>query len=201
MSMDNLLIEKEYNDIEYIGLCKKFNTKPLYTKVDLNFEDKDFFSRMKDLVTSDRRGEVVFCVIRPNGKIITTTCESYPKNIYRIPTGGLGYGEDIIKAVFREVKEELGLDVEIIKFGGLIKINFIYCEDSFIFNSYIFILKEIRGRLLLDSLDDEISDIKEATVEELEIIVEKLKQIKSRWKDWGRFRYITSKKIVELLKC
>jgi len=197
--MSNLIKANTFNQEEYINICKKFNIKPVHKQVDLNFENKDFFERMKNLVSSDRRGEVVFCVLRPDGKIITTTCESYPKDIYRIPTGGLGYEEDIIKAVFREVKEELGLEVEIIKFGGVIKINFTYEKDNFMFYSYLFILKELKGRLLLDALDNEISDVKEVSLEELQFAVEKLNHIKDKWKDWGRFRYITSNGIIELL--
>lgn len=194
------IINDNFNEKEYLNLCKRFDIEPVYEEIDLRIDNKSYFERMKDLVSNDRRGEVVFCVVRPNGKIIAVTCEDYPEDIYRIPTGGLGYEEDIIGAVNREVKEELGLDVKIIKFGGVIKIKFIHENESFMFYSYLFILKEVSGRLLLDALEDEISEIREVALDELEIVVEKLNNIKNRWKDWGKFRYTTSKAIVEILK-
>lgn len=188
-----------FNEKEYINICNNFKIEPSIKKIDLKYTDKDFFTRMENLTSFDRRGEVVFCVIRPNGKIITTRCQGYPNDIYRIPTGGLGYEEQIIEAVFREVKEELGLFVGIVKFGGVLEINFIYEESSFVFYSYLFILKELSGRLLVDALDDEISEIKEVDLEELKVDIEKLNSIRGKWQDWGKFRYITTKAVSELI--
>lgn len=176
----------------------------------IRFINSDFFLRMKGLVENDRKGEVVFCVIRPNGKIITTRCKDYPMGIYRIPTGGIGHDEDIINALFREVKEELGLDVEILRYIGVLKIQFLYKEeyddgsnndkeDKVYFYSYLFLLKEVSGVLLTEALDDEISEVKEVNISELREVVESLNNIEGRWRDWGKFRHITSKAILDYL--
>jgi len=200
MEENFVIVNNDFYEEEYKALCRKFNSNPTCRNVEFNMENKDYFERMKHLVLSDRRGEVVFCVIRPNGKIIAITCEGYPNGVYRIPTGGLGYSENVLEALFREVKEELGLVVEVIKFSGVLKINFKYKDESFMFYSYLFILKELGGILLKDALDDEISEVKEVTPKELQSVIEKLNCISGRWKEWGRFRYITSRAIADELK-
>jgi len=151
-------------------------------------------------VQRDRRGEVVFCVLRPNRKIIVITCKEYPRGIFRIPTGGIGHKEDIIEAVYREVKEELGLDVYIKQFAGVLRIRFEHVDESIMFFSYVFILQEAGGRLLLDASDDEISEVREVDINELEEIVDSLNCIKGKWSDWGKFRYITSNAVLRYLR-
>jgi len=190
----------KFNEKEFAEICKKFNGRPSIQEAVLIYQNDDFFEKMKNSVAKDRRGEVVFCVIRPNRKIITITCDEYPDGIYRIPTGGISYGEDIVEAVFREVKEELGLDVVIDSFARVIKIRFEHKAESVMFYSYIFILKETGGRLLVDAIDDEISEVKEVDLEGLEAVVDSLNNISGKWGDWGRFRYVTSKAVLEYLR-
>ena len=68
------------------------------------------------------------------------------------------------------------------------------------FYSYLFILRETGGRLLVDASDDEISEVKEVDISGLESIVDNLADIKGKWNDWGRFRYVSSKAILVCLK-
>lgn len=189
-----------FNEDEFNKICEKFNVKPYAEEININYTNSSFFNKVKKSVDNDRRGEVVFCVIRPNGNIITVTCEEYPQGIFRIPTGGIGHNEDIVKAVFRETREELGIDVEITDFIGVLKLKFIHGTESVMFYSYLFVLKETGGRLLVDASDDEISEIKEVNIEELEIVVNSLNNIQGRWRDWGKFRYETTNAILRYLK-
>lgn len=189
-----------FDESEFHALCDKFNPAAYIKEVVINYASNSFFNFMKNNIQKDRRGEVVFCVIRPNGKIISITCKEYPKNIYRIPTGGIGHNEDISDAVFREVKEELGIDIEVMSFAGVLKIKFQHKNEFARFYSYMFILKETGGNLLKDASDDEISEIFEASLDELQNIVTNLKNLNGRWKDWGTFRYQTSNEILNILK-
>jgi 8-oxo-dGTP diphosphatase len=189
----------KFNESEFVDVCQTLNVEQCISEVELECSRISFFNRMKNFVESDRRGEVVFCVIRPNGRIITTACADYPENIYRIPTGGLGHSEDVIKAVRREVMEELGIDIEIIGFAGVLKIRLKYGDDSVMFYSYLFILKEVGGKLLEDALDNEISQVKEVDVEGLRQVIESLYNAPGSWNDWGKFRHITSKAILSFL--
>jgi len=190
----------KFDKKEFMDICRRLNAKPRIEEVILEYSGASFYNKMKDSVARDRRGEVVFCVIRPDGRIITITCAEYPQGIYRIPTGGIGYGEDIIKAVYREIKEELGIDADITDFAGVIKIQFRHGDDSTMFYSYIFILKETGGRLLLDANDDEISEVKEVNIDGLQVITESLSNIPGKWNDWGRFRYVTSNAVLNYLR-
>ncbi len=189
-----------FSEAEFIDICKKLDADGTIKDVTLRYATPSYFNRIRSVVQRDRRGEVVFCVIRPDGKIITATCSEYPENIYRIPTGGIGHGEDILNAVYREVKEELGLEVKIRAFAGVVRIRFEYKDESVMFYSYIFILDEIGGRLLKDASDDEISEIREADLEELGDIVQALDSIDGKWHDWGKFRYITSNAVLSYLR-
>ena len=189
-----------FNEREYVDICKKLDTGGNIADVTVRYDSASYFNRLKSVVQRDRRGEVVFCVIRPNGKIIAITCTEYPREIYRIPTGGIGHEEDILAAVFREVKEELGLDVKIRSFGGVVRIRFEHEHEHVMFFSYIFVLDEIGGRLLEDASDDEIGGVREVDLDGLEKIVESLDAIKGKWHDWGQFRYVTSKAVYQYLK-
>lgn len=189
-----------FNEVEYIDICKKMASDGNISDITVRYATSSYFNRLKNVVQWDRRGEVVFCVIRPNGRIITTTCSDYPKDIYRIPTGGIGHNEDILEAVFREVKEELGLEVKIRSFGGVVRIRFEHDNDHVMFYSYIFILDEAGGQLLEDASDDEISEVKEVDLDGLAKVVGSLEGIKGKWRDWGYFRYVTSNAVLLHLK-
>ena len=80
-----------FNEQEFNEISEKLNAKPIIRDVTIEYANSSFFNKMKTSVKWDRRGEVVFCVIRPNGRIIAITCEEYPKGIFRIPTGGIGH--------------------------------------------------------------------------------------------------------------
>lgn len=190
----------KFNENEFLRICNQFNILPTSEEVLINYPTDSFYNKMKKSVEKDRRGEVVFCVIRPNAKIVAVTCSIYPKGVFRIPTGGIGHTEDIIEAVLRETKEELGVEVEIMDFGGVLKIKFSHGDDSVMFYSYLFILRETGGRLLVDASDDEISEVKEVDISELESIAENLANIKGKWSDWGRFRYASTNTILQFLK-
>lgn len=191
----NKFDEKEFNELK-----KVLNINAKEIDYVLEYPREGFLNRMKDSVANDRRGEVVFGVVRPNGKLILVTCEDYPKGIYRVPTGGINYGEDILAAVKRETMEELGLQTEILSFGGVIKLKFSHNEDSEMFYCYLFLLKEVSGNLLTDATDVEVSQVMEADYDNALRVHNDLLNIKGKWSDWGKFRAVTTKAMAELYK-
>lgn len=191
----NIFDEKEFHEIS-----RKLGAKPYIREITIEYNTGSYFYKIKDNVEKDRRGEVVFCVIRPDGKVIVVTCTEYPRGIFRIPTGGIKHNENILCSVFREASEELGLKTEIVSFPGVLKLRFIYHNDTVMFYSYLFILKETGGRLLVDATDDEISEVREVDIGGLESVVSALEKIEGAWGDWGRFRYETSNAILQYLK-
>ena len=190
----------KFNYKEFEEICDILKASPFVKEARVTCETDSYFNKVKNSLKTDRRGEVAFCVIRPSGKIIIVTCEEYPQGVFRIPTGGIGHEEDIINAVYRETKEELGLDAEIRDFAGVLKIKLEFENDSVMFYSYLFIMKETGGRLLEDAVDDELSEVREVDLTGLEEAVDKLCSMKDRWKDWGMFRYASSKAFLDYLK-
>lgn len=189
-----------FNEAEFRDLCRRLGSEGVIRDVTVRYPTPRYFNRVRHFVRHGRRGEVVFCVIRPNGKVIMTRRDDYPAGIYRIPTGGIGYGEDVADAVFREVREELGLEVRIRAFAGVVRIRFEYRNENIMFYSYIFILDETGGRLMADASDDEISEIREVDLEEFGQLVRALGNIGGKWQDWGKFRYVTSNAVLDYLK-
>jgi 8-oxo-dGTP diphosphatase len=163
--------------------------------VRLEYESARYFNRIRNLVEQDRMGEVVFAVERPNGKFVAVRRDEYPEGIYRIPTGGISHGEDIIEAVKREVLEELGLDVRIERFIGLYRIMICKGKDHVWFYSFFFHVKETGGKLLKDATDDEVAEVMEADAGELEMLSKRLLNIEHGWKDWGMFRHLSTSAI------
>jgi len=189
-----------FNKEEFENIKEELNKDAMEIDYTLSFSGNNFLNRMKSLVVKDRRGEVVFGVVRPNGRLILITCDEYPAGIYRVPTGGINYGEDVLEAVKRETMEELGLTAEIVKFGGVIKLKFSYEEDSEMFYCYLFLLKEVSGRLLEDATDAEVSEVLEADYEKILSACDKLKNIEGKMSDWGKFRAVTTNAIANIYK-
>ncbi|MCG2770199.1 MAG: NUDIX hydrolase [Anaerolineae bacterium] len=63
-----------------------------------------------------RAAEVVFLVCRPGGKFLLHTKSFYPPGAYRVLTGGIEEGEDLVAAICREAREETGLEVSVERF-------------------------------------------------------------------------------------
>ena len=184
-------------NIEEFEELKKITSNEIIKDAVVNIESEEFFRDIKNFVKKDRRGEVVFAVERPNGKIVAITCTEYPEGIYRIPTGGINHNEDILKSLYREINEELGVIVELVNFIGVLKQCFKYNEEEIYFYSYLFHLKEIGGRILIDALEDEVSDIMECTKEDLLMLCDRLKNIDESRLDWGKFRYNTTNAVAD----
>ncbi|MCK5811917.1 MAG: hypothetical protein KAG94_03410 [Clostridiales bacterium] len=85
----------------------------------------------------------MLCIIK-NQKAIAIRSREYPEGVFRIPTGGINYGEDT------------------------------------------------NGNLLVDALEDEVSEVKLCKKEQLKEIANHLLGLNSYWDDWGQFRYETT---------
>ncbi len=173
-------------------LKQRLGTNAWTRVIDFPFERKRFFFRTRDLILNDRMGEVVFAVERPNGRFICVRSKDYPKGVFRIPTGGVGHGEDILGAVKREVSEELGLVTQVERFIGVNDTRLTYKDETISFYSFFFHMKEAGGRLLEDATDQEVSEVLETGSEELYKLSENLLNLQKEWRDWGKFRYLTT---------
>lgn len=192
-------MKKMFDKLEFDALKEKYGIDAKHKKVTLKFINQKFFNEFKHNVNNNRRGEVAFFIQRKNGKFILIRTSFYPEGIFRVPTGGINYGENIEEALFREVKEELGLDVFVNKFLGVIEYNIIFGNEELKFYSYVFWLKEVSGNILEDATEDEISEYIEADKSEMLTISKNLAEHCGKWKDWCKFRAETTKFIIPFI--
>ena len=86
----------------------------------------DYLRRLRVARESDRRGEVIFVIQDPAGRIWVHTKAHYPSHIYRLFSGGIQWHETVEEALWREVAEETGLPCTIERFMGLLA----YCFQA-----------------------------------------------------------------------
>ena len=181
------MLEK-YMQEEFDQLSLKYGGNPQTKKNVLYFEDKRFFNNFSDTITKNRRGEVGFLLQRKNGKFVLVRSKKYPADVLRIPTGGIEFNETAEEALYREVKEELGVSFDIKAFEGLIEYE-IHLEHEVIkFYSFLFLIKETGGEILKDATENEISGIRECDEKDLKAAELFLKNNGGNWKDWCEFR-------------
>lgn len=151
-------------------------------------------------VLSRRHAEVVFLIRRINGLYVTHTKASYPSGVYRLPSGGIEPGEDLLNALWREVTEETNLSLHIEDFLAIIRYRFIHEEKRLPFTSYLFSLQEDEARTLCNTdPDEEITGFKENTLAEVGALAEELESLAGKWRDWGRFRAMVHRLVAEIL--
>lgn len=63
-----------------------------------------------------RRHDVTFFVLDPNRRVAAIRKPFHPPGVFRVPSGGVKPGEDFVAGVRREAREELGLDVELVRY-------------------------------------------------------------------------------------
>jgi len=147
----------------------------------------------------DRRGEVALFILRPSGHVILHTKDFYPEGIYRVPTGGIERGEDVVTAVHREAREETGLTVAIERCLGVLEYEFRYQGEMLPFVSYVFLLRENGGQLCPQDEGERITSLREVPLTELETVAQNLRAIEADWRDWGHYRAIAHSFAAEVL--
>lgn len=146
----------------------------------------------------DRRGEVVFVVKRPAGVILHTK-DFYPPGTYRLPSGGVGWGESVLSALHREAREEMGLEIEVERFFGLLEYEFHCQEETIPFVSYVFLVREAGGELAPQDAEERILSFRQVPVAELSAVADSLRAMEEDWREWGEFRAIAHDFVVKMM--
>jgi ADP-ribose pyrophosphatase YjhB (NUDIX family) len=147
----------------------------------------------------DCRGEVALFILRPSGTVILHTKDFYPEGIYRVPTGGIEWGEDVVTAVHREAREETGLTVAIERCLGVLEYEFRYRGETLPFVSYVFLLRENGGQLCPQDEGEQITSLREVPLTELEAVARNLRALEADWCDWGHYRAIAHSFVADCL--
>ena len=133
-----------------------------------------------------RAAEVAMAIRRPSGRVLLQTKQNYPKETFRLPTGGIKRGEAIEHALMRETAEETSLKVEISRFVAAI--TYRAPRGNRVFATFLFILEELGGTLRPSDPSEGITAWREADRGELDAAAQRLRACPGGWASWGHFR-------------
>jgi ADP-ribose pyrophosphatase YjhB (NUDIX family) len=159
---------------------------------------KKNFEYCRGKLAKKRRGEVVLVVERPDGLILHTK-EFYPPGTYRLPSGGVKWGESVLSALHREAWEEMGLQIEVERFLGLLEYELRCQEETMTFVSYVFLVRGGEGKLIPQDEGERITSFCQVPVAELAAVGDSLRALEEDWRDWGEFRAIAHDFVVEMI--
>ena len=153
-----------------------------------------------------RVAEVVLLLRCSKGRYLVHTKSFYPQGSYRLLSGGIKMGEELLAAVRREALEETGMEVRIERFLGILCYRFVWGGRSVPFTSYLFGVAgdcEAVGSLDLSrpqASEENISAYRQVSLEELGDIANALEALPPDWIEWGRFRAAAHRLAIELLE-
>ncbi len=147
-----------------------------------------------------RQAEVALVIRRPGGLIVLQTKSFYPPDTYRLPTGGIRPGEALLAAVCRELREETGLEADIVRFLGVLHYRFRRGGKPTERSSYVFLMQAGPGELRPQDLTERISAFREVPPRELPAVADRLEQLPGEWAVWGRFRALVHRFVAEAIR-
>lgn len=157
---------------------------------------------------TDRYGEVCMVVRRKNGRLLTMIKTFYPQGAFRLPTGGINYGESIHDALLRETNEETGLQVDIHRFLAAVAYQIPAVNMQPLFYTFAFLLDEVSGTLGVIDETERIEAFREIEPAQLPVLAASLEAVKDEysdeinglWTDWGEFRAVIHRVVWEALE-
>lgn len=150
-------------------------------------------------LVSKRRGEVVMVIQQPAGLILHSK-DFYPPGIYRLPSGGVGWGESVLSALHREAWEEMGLKLEVERFLGFLEYKLCCQWETIPFVSYVFLVRGREGKLVPNDKEEHILSFRQVPVAALPAIAASLRSLEGDWRDWGEFRAIVHDFVAEMMR-
>lgn len=169
---------------EVRSLAANYGT-PIYRCYDIAADDYLRQHRWREV--PDRRGEVVFAIRQPNGGILLHTKHQYEEEIYRLPSGGIHYGEGVEDALHREIAEETGQPVLLRRFLALLNCRFHTNGESVAFASYVFYL-ESQSAEFNGSDPVEIAGFCTVLPTDLIYVARRLRALRGKRHCWGYWR-------------
>ena len=148
--------------------------------------------------SGDRRAEVVFAVQDPAGGIWVHAKAHYPSHIYRLPSGGINWHEDVAQGLLREIEEEMALAVQVERFLGLIEYTFHHEAEVAHFASYVFHVRS-EGGPPCPHVDEAITDFHMVLPGQLTQTAAELRNIMGDRRGWGQWRAIAHDLVYESL--
>lgn len=147
---------------------------------------------------SNRRAEVVFAIEDEVGDFWVHSKRNYPANLYRLPSGGIGWTEGVEHALLREIAEETALKVTVERFLGLIQYDFREGEKSAEFASYVFHVRS-RGGSPRPGTGEDIISFRTVYLSELGTMAASLRTLPGERSGWGKWRAVAHQLVHDVL--
>jgi 8-oxo-dGTP diphosphatase len=159
---------------------------------------------------SERWGEVVMAIRRArDGLVWVMTKEGFPQGLYSLPTGGIRHQERISAALWRELREETGFEVQLQRFLAVIRYAPVLApgdpQEVPGFVSYVFLLEEKSGDHPVVTGGEKILDFKAVAPGELLDIARQWRELSGSSDEfhdlaaWGSYRSIAHQVVGEAL--
>lgn len=173
----------DINDAEMQSIIARFGEP---TKLHFSADFLDFECDLVRQTRTKGRLHDITCFIRQDqNKFVVIQKHQYANTgIYRAPSGGAKVGESLETAAYREMHEETGLEVRLLKFVLDMYLDVVCSNETIPWRSLVFLAEPISG--VMKPIDTkEIFDVKVMSREDILGPVEKL-MIAS---GWGGFAY------------
>lgn len=198
---------------EFDALQRQWGAFPLETRR-LVVDDPFLTGENQRLVSDGRRAEI--CYIMHRGRVadglLLHIKTFYPSGAYRLPTGGIHQGEQVMETLAREIEEETGLtvgagteQVQVQRCLGVVRYEMEHrtLGQSFPFATYHFLVQMPRDGVIV-TLDPEehIGGWEWRKAGELTAVADYLERVSGStpvWGDWGRFRALSHRFVAHQL--
>ena len=179
------LVARQLNDIDPAELDSIITEYGEPKRLHFRADFAEFECELVRRSASKNRYHDVTCFIPFDGGYVGIQKPGYAgSGIFRAPSGGANLGESLRKAAVREMYEETGFDIQLIKFVLDLTLD-VVCSDGVIpWRSLVFLVKATGGEMKpIDT--HEIFDIKVVTREEMLGEIARLMEESG----WGGFKY------------
>jgi len=139
-------------------------------------------------VTRRRQAEVVLLVSLAEGRYLVHTKAFYPAGVYRLLSGGLRPGEDLLAGLRRELYEETGLEGRVRAFVAAEEHRFERNGAGLDFCSFLFAVDARGGQPVVQHQGEQISAFRQVDRDGLLDVAERLERLEPAWEEWGRYR-------------
>lgn len=195
MKVDDLLDTKEIAD-----LAQAYGPFPRrHQRLAVGEAHLDFW---EEKVLRDRRGEVVPVIQRTAQEVLLHTKTIYPKGVYRLPSGGISWGEAVSEALPREVYEETGFVAQNERLLGIESYEFYNNERTVPFVSYVFLVPNVHGLPVVQDASERIAHFCWLPVAGLPLVATTLRTLPEDSpgrQDWGRFRALVHDFVAQIM--
>ncbi len=170
---------------------------PVQRSFDVQADDYIVSYRFNKVI--DRRAEVVFAIEDEAGQLWVHSKSHYPAHIFRLPTGGVHWDELVVDGLLREVNEETGLPVEIVRFLGIIEYHFWHGTMMAPFASYIFHLRSTCVDCPTIQQGEQISEFRAVLPRQMRQVAMDLRNLMGVRRAWGEWRALAHDLVYDTL--